>query len=125
MQRPRMISCATLALLAAGAALAADVSGKWTGEMSGPDGGGMSMTFKFKQNGTKLTGTMDGPQGEVEITDGKVEGNKISFTVSFENGDMKVVHEGTVEGDTIVLNVKMAGDPGGGPPGPITLKRAK
>jgi len=90
--------------------------------MAGPDGGGMTMTFNFKQDGTKLTGTLDGPEGAMEIKDGKVEGDKISFVVAFN--DTNIVHEGTVKGDEITLNIKMDGGPGGGPP-PMTLRRSK
>jgi hypothetical protein len=127
MRIPNRIRCAILVLLAAGMALAADVTGKWTGQMSGPDGGGMSISFNFKQDGTKLTGTAEGPGGDpIQIQDGKVEGDKISFTVSFDGGggEMKIMHEGTVKGDEITLNVKMEGG-GEGPNGPMPLKRAK
>jgi len=117
---------------------AADVTGTWTGQIGGPDGGGFTITFHFKQDGAKLTGTLDGPQGDpMEITAGKVEGDKISFAVKMagpDGGDgMKIVHEGTISGDEIKLNIKMEGGPqGGGPPdggpgpgGPMTLKRSK
>jgi len=122
------LGCAILLALATGVAFAADVTGKWTGEFGGPDGGGMTITFNFKQDGTKLTGTTEGPGGEqLEIKDGKVEGDKISFMVSFDRGggDMKILHEGVIKGDEITLNVKMEGGEGGGPGGPMKLKRAK
>jgi hypothetical protein len=94
---------------------------KWSAQMNGPDGGGMTMTFNFKQDGTKLTGTIDGPGGEpMAIQDGKVDGEKIVFAVSFN--DMKIVHEGTIKGDEITLTIQMNGGPGGGP-GPLKLKR--
>jgi hypothetical protein len=38
---------------------------------------------------------------------------------------MKVVHEGSVNGDEMTLNIKMDGGPGGGPGGPLKLKRTK
>lgn len=113
----------TLALVA-GFAMAADVTGKWTGAMGGPDGGGgMTITFNFKQDGGALTGTVEGPGGEpLQIQNGKVDGDKISFTVSF--GEMSIGHEGTVKGDEITLTIKMGGGQEGGP-GPMTLKRVK
>jgi hypothetical protein len=125
-----------LLALVTGVALAADVTGKWIGQMGGPDGDGPALTFTFKQDGTKLTGTADGPGGQaLQITNGKVEGDKISFTLSFDGGggEMKIAHEGTAKGDEIKLSVKMEGGPGGssgpgggpGGPGGITLKRAK
>lgn len=103
-------------------ALAGDVTGKWTGAMAGPDGPGMSISCEFKQDGNKLTGTVDGPGGAMKIEDGKVEGDRLSFTVDF-NG-MKIVHEGKIKDDEITLTIKMDGGPGDGP-GAITLKRAK
>jgi len=110
---------AVLLVLAAAVALAADVTGKWTGQFSSP-GGDMTITFNFKQTGTKLAGTVEGPGGELEIQGGKVDGDKITFTVSFN--EMKIEHEGTVKGDEISLSVKMEG---ADTPGPMTLKRVK
>jgi hypothetical protein len=122
LRRMTLIRVAALAALAT-AVWAADITGKWSAQMSGPDGGGMTLTFTFKQSGTKLTGTMDGPGGEpMQIQDGKVDGDKISFAVSFN--DMKIVHEGVVKGDEITLTVKMDGGPGGSP-GPMVLKRVQ
>ena len=89
-----------LAISFAGA-FAADVTGKWTGQMGSPNGDGMSITFDFKQDGTKLTGTADGPGGQtLQLKDGKVEGDKISFTVSFDGGggDMKILKRGNDQG---------------------------
>jgi len=66
---------------------------------------------------------MDGPGGEpMQIQDGKVDGDKVVFAVAFN--DMKIVHEGTVNGDEMTLTIKMDGGPGDGP-GPIKLKRVK
>jgi len=127
--------CAILLMLAPATAWAVDVTGNWTGTMGGPDGGGMTITFHFKQESTKLTGTVDGPQGDpLQISDGKIDGDKISFTVKMDRGGgegMKVVHSGEVKGDEIKLAIKMEGGreggPGGpgGPPGPMILKRVK
>jgi hypothetical protein len=128
MRKLTLALCATLLLLSAGSALAADATGTWIGQFGGPDGG-MTLTFHFKQDGSKLTGTVDAQQGgeSLQIGDGKVEGNKISFTLKVDfNGDtMKITHDGTIEGDEMKLNTKMEGGPGGGGGGPLTLKRSK
>ena len=122
LRRMTLIRVVALAALAT-AVWAADITGKWSAQMNGPDGGGMTLTFTFKQSGTKLTGTMDGPGGEaMQIQDGKVDGDKISFAISFN--EMKIVHEGVVKGDEITLTVKMDGGPGGSP-GPMVLKRVQ
>ena len=115
-----------IALLWTGAAWATDVTGKWSGQMAAPGGGeGFDISFTFKQDGAKLTGTVQGPQGDpIEISEGKVDGDKISFVVKIEmNGGMKITHDGTISGDEIKLNSKVEG--GDFPAGSLTLKRAK
>jgi len=101
---------------------AADVTGSWTGNIAIPGGDSIQITFTFKQDAAKLTGTVGGPMGDpMEITDGKVDGDKIFFNVSF-NG-MTIHHEGVVTGDTIKLTTKS--DNADFPGGEMTLTRAK
>lgn len=105
-------------------ARAADVTGSWTAEMTSPDGNSFQLAFTFKQDGDKLTGTVQGPEGDpMDISNGKVDGNKITFDVSF-NG-MTINHEGTVNeaGDEIEMTTKS--DSPDFPGGKMTLKRAK
>jgi hypothetical protein len=121
MKRSLFLSVALLAFSAI-AAFAADVTGAWSGQMAGPNGDGYQISFTFKQDGMKLTGTVAGPQGDpIEISDGKVDGDKVSFTVSF-NG-MTIKHEGSISGDEIKLTSKA--DQGDFPGGTMTLKRSK
>jgi hypothetical protein len=57
------------------------------------------------QDGTKLTGTVTGPQGDpIDISKGKVDGDKVSFVVAF-NG-MTINHDGVISGDEIKLKTK-------------------
>jgi len=116
---------ALLAAVFAVAAWAGDVSGTWTGQISGPDGNSFALTYSFKQDGEKLTGTVAGPQGDpIALEDGKVQGDKISFAVTVQfNGGTKFMSEGTVKGDEITLNTKnQTGEALGGP---MTLKKQK
>ena len=108
-----------LAFTTASALAATDVTGTWAGDMKGPDGSAdFHLSFTFKVDGDKLTGTVQGPQGEpIAITDGKVDGDRISFLVPV-NG-MVIVHEGTLVGDTIKLTSKSDM----GPSGDMTLTR--
>lgn len=117
------VCAALLMAVAARATFAAtDVTGSWTAEMSSPDGNTVQLSFVFKQDGAKLTGTVQGPQGDaIEISNGKVDGDKLSFDVSF-NG-MTITHEGTIDGDVIKLNAKSSD--GNFPASEMTLKRAK
>jgi len=117
--------CAGLLLaLAASTALAADVTGTWTADAVGPDGSSYPLTFTFKQDGVKLTGTVQGPQGDpIDISNGKVDGNNLSFQVSF-NG-LTITHAGTVNdaGDEIKLSTKT--DQPDFPAHDLTLKKAR
>lgn len=102
---------------------ATDVTGTWTAQFEGPNGDNMTLTFHFKQDADKLTGTVESPMGgdPAEITKGKIDGDKIVFDTSF-NG-MTIHHEGTINGDEIKLSAKS--DDGQMPPMDITLKRSK
>lgn len=111
-----------LAALVAVASFAADVTGKWTAETQGPNGP-RTQNMEFKVEGGKLTGSMAGRQGDTPISEGKIDGDKISFKVVREmNGNtMTMSYSGTVSGDEIKFTV----DSGRGPAREITAKRAK
>ena len=97
-------------LLIAGCAFAANIDGKWQGEIVGQD---MKIAFNFKADGNKLTGTHIVNDKETAIEDGKIEGNKISFTVTLNMGqEMKIPHKGTISGDEIKMTYEMMGQPG-------------
>jgi opacity protein-like surface antigen len=98
--------CAVMAMtLGAATAMAADVTGTWTGEVKAPDGSTFPLTFTFKQDGTTLTGSVLGAGGDpIPITNGKVDGNKFTFDDSF-NG-ITIHHDCTLDGDTIKITTK-------------------
>jgi hypothetical protein len=110
------VAAGTLILLSATVCLAANVDGRWEGTLSGPNGD-FQLVFNFHADGNKLTGTVETPNGENPISDGKVDGDHISFKTHFNDSDID--HEGTVSGDTIDLKIE-------GPWGEsdVTLKRA-
>ena len=82
-------------------AFAADVTGKWTAQVPGREGQTREATFTFKVEGDKLTGSMSGPQGDRPISDGKVTGDTISFSLETQRG--KQTYTGTVSGDEIKM----------------------
>lgn len=102
--------------LAATAVWAADVTGKWTAEMPGRDGNTMTVTINLKADGDKLTGTVSGRRGDTDISNGKIDGDNLSFNVVREfNGNQMTQHyKGTVNGDTIHFSVTMEGGNMGG-----------
>ena len=68
------------------------------------------MAFTFKADGATLTGTTSGPDGaEVKIADGKIDGNNLSFTVTFDFQGMPLMisYKGVMSGTNIkfVLDV--------------------
>lgn len=92
-----------IAALFAISALAADVNGKWSGEVEGRNGK-RPVSMELKADGATLTGSVSGPGGRVNpISDGKLDGDNISFTVAVEfNGNaFKMLYSGVVSGDTI------------------------
>jgi opacity protein-like surface antigen len=107
---------ATLALCLAfaGAAVAADVTGKWTAQVPGRGGETRETTFNFKASGSTLTGTMSTQQGETEISDGKIEGDNLSFKVkmSFGGNDITLLFKGTVSGSDIKFTREREGGQG-------------
>jgi hypothetical protein len=105
-----LVATFVLLLVTLSAAFAADIDGKWKSERK-MDRNGESVTitivFDLKADGSKLTGKLKitSPRGdrEADVADGKLDGNKFSFSTVTEgpNGSMTTKYEGTVEGDTL------------------------
>src|SRR5262245_20354352 len=94
-------------------AFAADVDGKWSGTVPSP-GGDIPVTFTFKADGEKLTGsTMNFDGSEVAIKDGKIDGNNISYSVTLDFGGMPlmITYKGVVSGDQLKIVADVLGMP--------------
>ena len=115
----------SLALACATLAYAADISGKWTAQVPGRGGQTREQTFTFKVEGTKVTGTVSGGQADNPISDGKVTGNEVTFSVTanFGGNTVKSLYKGTIAGDEIKFTRTREG--GDQPPQEFTAKRAK
>lgn len=86
-----LAACAALTLGVASQTQAADATGNWTWTRPGRNGGeAQKLTLSLKADGEKLTGSLTNPgrQGgapvKTEISDGKVKGDEISFSVTRE-----------------------------------------
>jgi len=112
----RALMAGILMAVCAAFAFAADFNGRWESSISTPNGD-VPLVFHFKVDGTKLTGTVETPNGNADLEEGKVDGDKIAFKT--HAGDAEITHEGKISGDTIQLSVE-------GPWGhsDMTLKRA-
>ncbi len=110
--KTRILSVLALLSVSVFTLAAADATGKWTAEMPGRNGGAPTTnTFDLKASGSTLTGTMSTPRGEQAITDGKIDGDNISFTVIMKMGDneRKLLFNGTLSGDSIKFTRSMEG----------------
>jgi hypothetical protein len=129
----KLLSVTLFFALATMSALAADFNGKWTAEVPSRQGGNTTNTFTFKVDGSKLTGSMSTQMGDTEISNGKVEGDNISFDVvrTFNENKFTLSYTGKAEGaDSIKFTRSFKGDmPGGGgqapPPQEFTAKKAQ
>ena len=97
-------------------ALAADITGNWKATAEGPQGQ-MERTFTFKVEGNKVTGESTSTMmGKSTITDGKIEGDTVSFVLTGKFGDqeVKLNYKGKISGNEIKFTSEMAGGDGGG-----------
>ena len=119
----KLLFVTAILLVVAIGAFAADVSGKWTYEQQGRGGGpARQVTLTLKQDGNKLTGEVpgfgrggDAPPPPTQITNGKVDGDKVYFEVvrEFQGNKMTTKYDGTVSGSEMKL--KMTSETPNGP----------
>jgi len=108
-------------LLMSAPAFAANVDGDWSGSFDSPNGP-VAISYTFKADGAKLTGTTTGPDGaKLAIKDGKIDGANISFAVDVDMGGnaMTLKYTGVVAADSIALTLDFQGQPVN-----ITVKKA-
>jgi hypothetical protein len=97
---------ALLALAAQGADINAEpkLDGVWKWSFTMPDGTSSSPKVRLKREGDALTGTSTPRPGmAIPITDGKIDGDKVSWTILREAAGRKATtrYEGQIKGDTI------------------------
>ena len=97
-------------MLVAAAAYAGDPSGTWTWTQAGRNGGAdRTNSLVLKYADSKLTGKLTPPARggadvvPIEITEGKVDGDTVSFNVvmEFNGNSMTNKYSGTLAGDKI------------------------
>jgi|ERR1051326_1892217 hypothetical protein len=116
----KLLFVTTILLVVAIAAFAADVSGKWVYEQPGRGGGEpVKVTVTLKASGSQLTGDVsrpgrDGNMMSTPFSEGKVDGNNVSFKTTMQMGGNSMTSEysGTVSGDELKLKVNRPGRDG-------------
>jgi len=81
MKRKTIFSVMAILVLAVGAVMAADLNGKWIGQVQEKGGEPREISFDFKVAGARLTGTVAGALNG-PISNGKVNGDELSFDFS-------------------------------------------
>jgi hypothetical protein len=78
------------------------VSGKWDYDID-LNGNTLNLVLTLKQDGEKLSGKVSVGDFDLPISEGKIAGDAISFTVVVDRDDLKFTskYKGTVAGDTI------------------------
>jgi hypothetical protein len=127
--RKNLVFATTIFLAAVCGAKAADLTGKWVADVPGRNGT-TQMTFEFAVEGKRLTGTVGGLMGgggggrrggggagapagdpsaptDRQISDGKIDGAKVSFTVKIDRGGQSMVttYKGTFTDDQLKLKM--------------------
>ena len=112
MRMRQLILAMVLVLGAAGAALAADVTGTWTAEFDSQVGI-QKYVYTFKVEGEKLTGEANaermGEKSTVTLKDGTVKGDQITFTepLAFQGQQVPISYTRTIAGDEIKFTRKV------------------
>lgn len=94
--------CAALVLaLNVVAGAQGNVAGAWELAINGPQGM-ITAGATLKQDGDKLTGTINSPQGDAEMT-GSIQGNTmtLTFSIAGPDGPLEIKLDGEVSGDTV------------------------
>jgi hypothetical protein len=109
----KLFALAALTLAFAGIARSEDsVAGKWKTQFDSQIGQ-QKYTFGFKVDGTNLTGravsVRDTGTNDVEITEGKIVQDQISFIepLKIQDNDVRVEYTGKIAGDEIKLHRKV------------------
>jgi hypothetical protein len=108
----RILAVAGISFLCAFPAHAADATGKWKAEFE-TQVGPQKYVFDLKVDGAKLTGKASfermGQKGEADLTEGKVNGDEVSFVekLDFQGNAISITYTGKLAGDEIKFTRKV------------------
>ena len=80
-----------------------NIDGTWKGTRETPNGT-IEITYTFKVEGTTLTGSLKSSFGEAKLENGKIDGNKISYSISFNGNTINSTGEILNENEILVKN---------------------
>jgi myo-inositol-hexaphosphate 3-phosphohydrolase len=108
MKRKLFSTAILLCCVAICLAAIAELSGKWIGVIKTGDGNDIPLTYLFKVDGEKLTGSITSDQTEMPMYEGKINGNDFSFKVDV-NGT-PVTNTGKFYGDSVAVDALLRVD---------------
>jgi len=126
----RLLGLVALAFLAAPVAAqdttkvpTVNIAGNWDFSFTSPQGAA-TWRIKFEQSGDTLRGQASTDFGALDVTNGWITGNELSFTLNlnFNGQAISVNFAGTVKGDTAQGNIDVPG--AGIQPFPFTAVKA-
>ena len=79
------------------------IDGNWKGTRETPNGT-FEVTYTFKVEGNVVTGTWKTQFGEAKLEDGKIDGKKFSYTISFNEIKISSTAELINENEILVKN---------------------
>ena len=110
--KKRIFSILSLMTLTSWLVAAADIDGKWTGQLQGKNRE-ITETLMLKSNGNQLSGSLQGKGGPINISEGLISGQNVTFKVIRDRNGKKLaqVYKGTLSGSD--LKMTMTGPRGG------------
>jgi len=103
------MASALLAMVLIATALAAGATGKWTATFN-TQVGEQKYTWDLKADGSKLTGTYTSTNGSGQITDGKIEGDDLSWVenMKYQDMDLRIQYKAKISGDEMKITRNVA-----------------
>lgn len=111
-----LLIAAAATLLAPAIARAADLSGAWKFEATGPRGGASTMTCTLTRTGDNITGSCVTAQGTTVDVTGAVNGDDVDFGYNLAGGPLRVDFKGAIQSDGSIKGTVTAAIP----PAPFT-----
>jgi len=107
MKRKIFTAILLICVVTIGFAAIADLTGSWKGVLQMGEND-LPLTYTFKVDGDKLTGSVTSPQGELPISDGKIAG--ADFTFKLDVNGTTIANTGKYYGDSTVINSDFNGN---------------
>ncbi|HEY5968362.1 MAG TPA: hypothetical protein VIU35_10300 [Chitinophagaceae bacterium] len=79
------------------------IDGNWKGTRETPDGT-FEVNYTFKVDGKTLTGMLKAQFGEFQLENGKIDSNKISYSVTFNGTTVNSTGEILNENEILIKN---------------------